>query len=510
MAHRADDVTRRGFLKTTTAGTCAAASLSSLLAALPRVSAEEAASTTQRVRFPQEIEPLVKLIEETPRERVLEEVGRRVQQGTSYGDVLAALQLAGVRNVQPRPSVGFKFHCVLVVNSCHLASLAGPSSDRWLPIFWGLDYFKRSQRDEARQSGWQMQPVDESRVPSADRARKMFDTAMQQWDVAQADAATAGLVRTAGATEVFNAFAGYAARDYRSIGHKAIFLANAWRTLQVIGWDFAEPVMRSLAFALLNHSGEGNPAENDFAADRPWRHNESLTRRIPATWLAPKADPSAPDALLPALRDGSPEEASKAAAELLASGGTARSIWDGVFVGAGELLMRQPGIIGLHSLTTANAVHYLWQNASDENLRKRLLLQGCSFVPMFRESAKGRGQLADRDVAALRQPTSGDKDITVDQVLADVSGNRMRAAENLRSYLAAGGDARAFVDEARRMIFLKGNDAHDYKFSSAVLEDYRYVSPEWRDTFLSTTVFNLIGSGARDNQLVDRTREALA
>jgi hypothetical protein len=34
--------------------------------------------------------------------------------------VLAALLLAGVRNIQPRP-VGFKFHAVLVVNSAHLA-----------------------------------------------------------------------------------------------------------------------------------------------------------------------------------------------------------------------------------------------------------------------------------------------------------------------------------------------------------------------------------------------------
>jgi hypothetical protein len=31
--------------------------------------------------------------------------------------------LAGVRNIEPRPSVGFKFHAVLVVNPVHLASL---------------------------------------------------------------------------------------------------------------------------------------------------------------------------------------------------------------------------------------------------------------------------------------------------------------------------------------------------------------------------------------------------
>ena len=62
---------------------------------------------------------------------------------------------------------------------------------------------------------------------------------------------------------------------------------------------------------------------------------------------------------------------------------------------------------------------------------------------------------------------------------------------------------------ARRLIFLKGQNAHDYKFSAAVLEDYFDVTPAWRGQFLATSVFNLRGSGDRDNPLVQRTRAAL-
>ena len=58
-------------------------------------------------------------------------------------------------------------------------------------------------------------------------------------------------------------------------------------------------------------------------------------------------------------------------------------------------------------------------------------------------------------------------------------------------------------------MFLKGNDAHDYKFSSAVLEDYYHASPAWRDRFLAASLFLLPGSGDRDNDLVQRTRAAL-
>jgi hypothetical protein len=65
------------------------------------------------------------------------------------------------------------------------------------------------------------------------------------------------------------------------------------------------------------------------------------------------------------------------------------------------------------------------------------------------------------------------------------------------------------INAARRLIVLKGNNAHDYKFSSAVLEDYHHVSRQWRNRYLAASVFNLRGSGGSDNELVKRTRVAL-
>ncbi|SVC56204.1 uncharacterized protein METZ01_LOCUS309058, partial [marine metagenome] len=60
----------------------------------------------------------------------------------------------------------------------------------------------------------------------------------------------------------------------------------------------------------------------------------------------------------------------------------------------------------------------------------------------------------------------------------------------------------------RRLVFLKGNDSHDYKFSSAVLEDYYQVSPAWRNRYLATSLFKLHGTGERTNPLVDRISNA--
>src|SRR3954467_15015921 len=153
---------RRSFIKVVT-GTTAAATLGDLgfLAQLGSVSAADAKLEPRMVQLHPEIEPLVRLLENTSRDRLLEEVASRIRRGLSYREVLAALLLAGVRNIQPRP-VGFKFHAVLVVNSAHLASIASADGDRWLPIFWAIDAFKKSQAADVTEGNWTMAPVDEA------------------------------------------------------------------------------------------------------------------------------------------------------------------------------------------------------------------------------------------------------------------------------------------------------------------------------------------------------------
>lgn len=498
---------RRFFLQAAAAASVAGIEL---VRNLPAVSADDVAVNEDHVRMQPEIEPLVRLIETTDRGKLLEKVADKIKQGASYKHVLAALLLAGVKNVQPRPSVGFKFHAVLVVNSAHLASLASPDEHRWLPIFWALDEFKASQQRDVSEGDWTMAPVDESAVPPAHKAAAAFTSAMDRWDVAAADAAVAGLARGVGANGVFELFCKYAARDFRSIGHKAIFLANAWRTLQVIGWRHAEPVLRSLAYAMLNHSGEPNPAENDLAADRPWRRNQTLVKKLAPDWREGKLNDDATRATIAALRDASDEAAVDEVMKLLETT-SPQSIWDGLFLGGGELLARQPGIVSLHALTSTNAIHYLYQTTRSEELKQMLLLQNAAFVTLFREAAKGRGRLGDVRIEDFSAAPTSDRVSPAEErqmILKQISSNGRQAADDVMTYLTNGGDARQLLTDARLMVFFKGNNSHDYKFSSAVLEDYYSVSPAWRDRFLAASVFKLRGSGGGDNPIVERTRSA--
>lgn len=501
---------RRRFLKASaTGGALLGLGDLGFLSQLRPVSAAEAALDPKVVRLQPEIQPLVRLVEETPRERLLEEVAARVRKGTPYRDVLAALLLAGVRNVQPRPSVGHKFHAVLVVNSAHLASLASPDTDRWLPIFWALDHFKSAQAQDIREGNWTMGPVDESAVPPARKAHAAFASAMDNWDEGAADAAVAALARSAGANEVYELFFRYGARDFRSIGHKAIYVANSCRTLQCIGWQHAEPVLRSLAYALLMHE-DGNPAKRDDPADRSWKHNLERAARIKEEWTGGTCNEAAANDLLKSLRNDSDDEACDQVVELLNRGVAPQSIWDALFDASGELLLRQPGIVSLHAVTSTNALHFAYQASGNDETRKMLLLQNAAFLTLFRQALGGRGKVGDARIDQLEPVSTAESGSgSVEEIFAEASRDRTNAARKAFAYLQAGRDPRPLIDAARRLVFLKGNDAHDYKFSSAVLEDYFAASPTWRDRYLASSLVLLPTPGEKDNDLVKRTRAAL-
>jgi hypothetical protein len=455
------------------------------------------------------IEPLVSLLEQTPRAELVERLGARVRAGLEYQDALAALLLAAACNVEPRPSVGFKFHAVLVMQSIHLATIAAPKADRWIPAFWAADYFKDAQAQNLRERGWTMAPVNESAVPPAGKARQSLTDALDHWDEPAADAAIAALARAAKPEDIWELLFRYGARDLRAIGHKAIDVANSHRVLGVIGPRHAEPVLRSLVYALLMHE-DGSPAQRDDPADRSGRSNQEVARRFPANWQQGQASREGTLELMASLRDGSEEAAADQVLRLLQRNCAPRSLWDGLFLGAIELLARQPGIVSLHAVTTTNALHYAYRQAREDSTKRLLLLQSAAFLPMFRQAMSGRGQLAGLAIDRMDPlGTKASQAQAVEEIFADLDRDPTAAARKTLGYVESTKSLAPWIEEARRLILRKGRDPHDYKFGCAVLEDLAHVSEPWRKSYLAGSVFHLQGSGRPDNPLVDRIRKAL-
>ena len=467
--------------------------------------ADDARVKPDMVKFRPEIEPVVRLLEETPRERALEVAIAELKKGLSYKNLLAGLFLAGIRNIKPRP-VGFKFHAVMVINSAHVLGQSSAVSERLLPLLWALDNFKASQAEDVKQGDWVLGPVEESRLPKTGRAKAEFVSAMEAWDSQAADTAVAALCRGSGAAETMEPLWRMAVRDQRNIGHKAIFAAQSWRTLQTIGWEHAEPVLRSLVFGMLDLQGDSRPRPVG-----PFEANLENAGKIRPDWQIGRDDAGATSALLQVMRQATPEAASAEAVKMLNQGVSPGSLWDAAILAACELMMHKPNILALHATTAGNALHYIFTASGDDLTRRMALLQAIGWQPMFRDRTK----LPDSEGidSSKNNPdlviSSGDEAIA--DIFATVNEDRKKAAAKAQAYLDRGGSPDLIFDAARRMIFHKGAESHQYKYGAAMAEEFLWsTEPRWHGRIAATTMFYLPGSKSPDSPLMNRAREAVA
>jgi hypothetical protein len=506
---------RRRFLKATAAGSClfGLENLGALLQ-LGVACAGEPPAEIDRVRFSPEIEPLVRLIEQTEREKCIEVLVAQLRRGVSYRQFLAALFLAGIREVNPRPCSS-KLHCVFVIHAAHLMSLDAPVGEHLLPLFYALDYFKIAQGEDAIRGDFVMRPLRDN-LPPPERAHEEFVSAMEAWDIERAERAVVALTRHIGPQAVFEELWPYAARDWRGIGHKAIYAANAWRTLHTIGWEHAEPVLRSLVVSLQDKGKDkrvdGYAFEDQCYLPNVARVKEAIAK-LPGDWSAPRGEAGVTKEVLDAMRTGTTAQAcGEAVRQLVQAKATAGAIWDAVHLAAVELALRgdAPGS-GVHEVTSANALHQAFLRSKDPPTQLLLLLQAIGWLGQFKsqEESDGKG-LRDRkitDLVAADLPANTDEALA--QTLAEVKTNRERAAGQVFRLGQDFTTADAFMNAVRRLIYAKADEPHYYKFPAALFEDYRLISPAWRSHLLAGTVYYIKGLNDPDSQVIQRAREAV-
>jgi hypothetical protein len=479
--------------------------------------AAETDSPPSAVQFSADLEPLIRLIEETPRDRAVEVIATQIQQGLSYRTLLAALFLAGIRNVNPQPP-GFKFHCVFVIHSAHQISLEAPRSDQFLPLFYALDLFKSSQADDARQGDFVLRDVQGS-LPSPEQASHEFHAAMEAWDAERADRAIVALARTRGANDVIAHLWPYGARDYRNIGHKAIYVSSAWRTLQTIGWQHAEPVLRSLVLGILDFGPDKKV--NQFAfSDQSYLPNRELAAKafpaLPPAWAGSAPNEAVTRELLAMLREGQIQPSCEQSVQLLTSGRSqAAPLWDAAHLMAGELMMSSPGIFGIHTVTSINALRYAFDHCADPQMRLLLLLQGVGWMGQFQQlmtsqEGRARNKFQSIDITALSPAEIPSTDDAATAAIFERLPDRSSEAASMAFALAQRNSAPApFFTAACRQITQKADEAHQYKYPAAIFEDYRLVSPVWQPHLLAASAYYLRGQGDHASSVIERATAAL-
>ena len=452
---------------------------------------------------------LHRLLEETPRERVAAELARLIGAGLDRRRTLNALAIATSRHVRPFPHVGFKYHTVLALQSVHLTALSLPGKERWLPVFWALDYFKRAQEAERRQSGWTMGPQPAPVAGTVEAARKSLIDALDRWDLEAVDPAVLDFARLAAPEQLSELLFGYGIRDLRAIGHKAIAVQNVHRLLPLVGPEYAPSMLRSLAAALQNRGYDPNPATSDLPSDRTWRAFQTMLGEVPKTWKLGRRDDAARNELVRTLREVSELDAGRAVIDLLKGGVSTDSIWEALFATAAELVLRRPAVVPVHAQTSANAFHYVFRHARAETTQLLALLQSAAFMPAFRRGiANTQPDLRIDELEPLAVPGNGAEALR--EAFSELPHDRTSGARKALYYLQQGGSSDRLVASARRQLARNGRQAHQFKFTEAALENYGDMEPSaWRDRILAASMAYFTGPATAPSPVAQEALQLL-
>jgi hypothetical protein len=481
------------------------------------LSRAEAQVTPDIVKYASEIEPLVVLIEKVPREKAAEMVVEQLNRGMTHRQLMAALFLAGVRNVNPRPP-GFALHCVFVIHSAHLLGQHAPSDSRLLPLFYALDNFKTAQDRDAKQAAgdYTMRAMSGA-LPGARDAATDFAAAMESWDLERAERAVVSLARADAAAVTVDKLRRYGARDFRNIGHKAIYVANASRTLDAIGWQYAEPVLRSLVLSLLDFGME-QEVNGYKLADQCYGANlqrvADTFKRLPANWDSKQGDQTATRELLELWRTSTPEEmCADVAKRLTTSKARAGAVWDAVHLASAEIAMRvqgRAGIVGIHAVSSANGLRHAYSVSKAPETRYLLTLQGVGWMGQFQTAANQRESLRTVKITEL-EPSGGT--VSTEEAIAEIfAGIPARADASAGQILRLARETQnrdAVLNAALKLTVTKGDEVHYYKYLAALMEDIPQVSGAWQPYLTAAVAYYAKGLSHPESEPMRRAREAM-
>ena len=405
-----------------------------------------------------DLDALAELVRSTPREDLLAKAVELHRGGAHWRDLLGAAFLAGIRDVEPHP-VGFQFHCVLVTSSAFQLAEGSPEPDRLAAALFNLDDYKVSQKIDERDGDWTLPPAPAAFDLDARKATAALTQALAAWDRDAADRAATTLARCSSLDDAFEPLWWFGMRDFTNIGHDPIFVAQAHRTLQQIGWRFGEDVMRSLVRGLLD--GRAGAEDGAFVANQ----ERSALLRLPADG---KPSAKARGELLAEMRRADAGGAASAVAELLRGGLALESALDGLRLFAVEQTWRDPGVLAVHALTSLNALRYAAAHARTQRTQAMALLQAASWLVAYREFLSRRGAY-DAAAPGIDAIEAAEGEPTVEAVFA-AAADSARGAACLA--LAAARRGTGELEAAVRSTCLrKVHEHHDFKYAAALLEE---------------------------------------
>ncbi len=425
---------------------------------------------------------LAERFRQTTRDGIFDVAEQAIRAGADYRTLLGAAFVAGVHDVRPR-GVGGKLHCVMMVESAFQLTASCSAREAWLAALWSVDDFKNSQQRDIGEGDWVLPPRPEVSFNNEQQARREFRAAMETWDAERADRAIVGLLPFHDRQSLFEILWPFAARCFVDIGHKIIFCAQVERVLQRLGWQHAEPALRSLVNGLLYRSDSITGSEPGV-----FDHGRKLAPRFPDRWLDGKEAPEQSEVLLKRLRDCDATAAQQLVVDAFADGLGPATVWDGLRLYASELFHRRPRSAArrhgpVHGVTEVNAFAYAARATRVESTRRLMILQAAGWLPLVRRGlVKFFGAFEGPGLDALG--ATADRDTArSEEIFEQLSPDAARLHLDREP-----GRSTPFLAQLRDHLVHRAFQSHQYKYAAAIHQESALVNPRWASRILAPSI----------------------
>ena len=358
---------RREFLADVSRSTLLAAVGSSLVSDLG-LSPAAASDGPELLTFGS-LEPLVRLMQETPANKLLPILAAKLQSGVDLRQLTAAAALANARTFGGEDYIGF--HTMMALAPAYHMSRELSGARQALPVFKVL--YRNTNRIQERggRSKEVLKPVVSASLATAQSGEQILREAVHKGDTARAEQTLAALAESS-ATDAFN-FLLPTVQENTEV-HRVVMPSRAWDLLGIIGREHALTLLRQSVRYCINAESWRKPAWNEPGALLTRMFDQhKLLEKTPGNRMAEDAWI---DQLSRTIFNGTPAQAGEAAAAALAEGFAPDAVGEAISLAANQLVLRDHGrrpqeeilgkpigsvhgdSIGVHACDSANA----WRN----------------------------------------------------------------------------------------------------------------------------------------------------
>jgi len=442
-----------------------------------------------------DMEPLVRILQDTPAQKLTPILVDKLRQGTELKTLVAAAALANARTFGGEDYIGF--HTMMALGPCYQMSKELPDSQKPLPVLKVL--YRNSNRIQAvgGHNKEVLKAVDPAALPSGASATEFIRESVHKNDAARAEST---FVSIQDPDDAFNTF--LPTLEEAAEVHRVVLVWRAWDMLGIVGKEHAHTMLRqSVRYCVQNekHRQNNRPYARAGEVVTKVLDQHKLDGRTPGqktaddAWVAKTSE---------AIFKATPEQAAGIVAEALQQGFSSASIAEAIRLTSNELVLRDKGrpqaaggekpvgschgdSIGVHASDSANAWCNLAAAANPRNGQLCLLL-GAYQVALDRGDRGGdfmhweRYPLAE---ARIKDDLSPDKLLAATEE-AIKAKDQMRATACVAAYGDKGGDSTKMFQLLLKFAVSEDGALHAEKFYRTVSEGFNQSRASFRWLYL--------------------------